>query len=133
VTKAPTKARQGLLTALLWGAAFVFAILLMLAPSWWEGYLYRQTETLAGVGAALRSGGVTSARRRIDPGRKSEQILRALGRPSMTMAAEGTSSHEVWTYYYADGTMTVNLTDGIAQRISLTYGPPRIPTSRRPQ
>jgi hypothetical protein len=28
--------------------------------------------------------------------------------------------------------MTVNLTDGVVQRIAVAYGPPKIPTSRRP-
>jgi hypothetical protein len=26
----------------------------------------------------------------------------------------------------------VNLTDGVVQRIAVAYGPPKIPTSRRP-
>ena len=42
------------------------------------------------------------------------------------------STHEIWTYYYADGTMTVNLTDGFVARVSISYGPPKIPTSTRP-
>ena len=36
----------------------------------------------------------------------------------------------MWTYY-ADGTMTVNLADGVVVRIGVNYGLPQIPTSRR--
>ncbi|MEO8431460.1 MAG: hypothetical protein ABI592_08125 [Acidobacteriota bacterium] len=103
-----------------------------LAPRWWEGHLYRQTEALTGVGAAVHPGGLTEARRKIDPGRRSEQVTAALGRPSMEMGADGITRPQVWTYYYADGTMIMNLTGGIVQRISITYAPPVIPTSRRP-
>jgi hypothetical protein len=101
------------------------------APRWWEQRLYRKTEALTGVGAQVLPGDVTTARRKIDPGTPAKQALAALGKPSISVGTQGTSTHEIWTYYYADGTMTVNLSDGIVRRVSLEYGPPRIPTSRR--
>jgi hypothetical protein len=45
---------------------------------------------------------------------------------------EGASTHEIWKYYFADGTLTVNLTDGYVARISTDFGPPKIRQSRRP-
>jgi hypothetical protein len=101
-------------------------------PRWWNNRLYRQTEALAGVGAAVAPGSVTQARAKIDPGKTAKQVTDALGRASFAVGTEGSSTHDIWTYYYSDGTMTVNLTDGIVQRISVAYGPPKIPTSRRP-
>jgi hypothetical protein len=102
------------------------------APRWWEMRLYRKTEALTGVGAQVLPGEVTASRRRIDPGATAKQVVEALGKPSIAVGTEGTSTHEIWTYYYADGTMTINLSDGVVRRVSLDYGPPRIPTSRRP-
>jgi hypothetical protein len=120
--------------------ALVVAILLVLAlvaaalwvPRWWNIRLYRQTEALTGVGSAVQPGGVTQARGKIDPGKTSKQVVELIGRPSFSVGTEGSSTHDIWTYYYSDGTMTVNLTDGIVQRISIAFGPPKIPTSRRP-
>jgi flagellar basal body-associated protein FliL len=120
--------------------ALVVAILLVLAlvaaalwvPRWWNIRLYRQTEALTGVGSAVQPGGVTQARGKIDPGKTSKQVVELVGRPSFSVGTEGSSTHDIWTYYYSDGTMTVNLTDGIVQRISIAFGPPKIPTSRRP-
>lgn len=112
-----------------------FAILAAAAfwlPRWWENRLYRQAEAMTGVGSPVLAGGVTSARGRIDPGKTASQVVAAIGRPSFSVRTEGASSHDIWTYYYADGTMTVNLTDGVVKRISLAYGPPKIPTSHRP-
>lgn len=120
--------------------ALVVAILVVLAlvaaalwvPRWWNIRLYRQTEALTGVGSAVQPGGVTQARGKIDPGKTSKQVVELVGRPSFSVGTEGSSTHDIWTYYYSDGTMTVNLTDGIVQRISIAFGPPKIPTSRRP-
>ena len=102
------------------------------APRWWEHRLYRQAEAITGVGAPVLPGGLTASRGRIDPGKTGAQVVEALGKPSIAVGTEGSSKHEIWTYYYADGTMMINLSDGIVQRISLEYGPPKIPTSRRP-
>jgi peptidoglycan/LPS O-acetylase OafA/YrhL len=101
-------------------------------PRLWENHLYRQAEAIAGVGSPLLPGSLTEARKKIDPGRTARQVAEALGRASFSMHTEGSSTHDIWRYYYADGTMTVNLTDGVVQRISLAYGPPAIPTSHRP-
>ena len=115
----------------------LFGVLLLvaaalLAPRWWNNRLYRQTEALTGVGSAVLPGAVTQARGKIDPGKTAKQVIEVVGRPSFSVGTEGSSTHDIWTYYYSDGTMTVNLTDGIVQRISVAYGPPNIPTSRRP-
>jgi hypothetical protein len=101
-------------------------------PRWYNNRLYRQTEALTGVGSKILPGALTPARAKIDPGKTAKQVVELIGRPSFSVGTEGSSTHDIWTYYYADGTMTVNLTDGIVQRISLVYGPPKIPTSRRP-
>jgi hypothetical protein len=118
-------------------AALFVALLAVVAafwlPRWWEEREYRAAESMAGVGSRIYPGALTDARRKIDPGRKSDQVVEALGKPSLAVATEGTARHDIWTYYYADGTMTVNLTDGIVQRISTVYGTPRIPTSARPK
>jgi hypothetical protein len=116
-------------------AMIVVAILAAAAfwlPRWWENRLYRQAEAMTGVGSRVLAGGVTSARGRIEPGKTAAQVVAAIGRPSFSVRTEGTSTHDIWTYYYADGTMTVNLTDDVVKRISLAYGPPSIPTSHRP-
>jgi len=102
------------------------------APRWWENRLYRQAEALTGIGSPVLPGKVTQARSKIDPGRSRKQILDAVGRPSFAVGTQGSSTHDIWTYYYADGTMTVNLTDGYVKRISLQYGAPKIPVSKRP-
>lgn len=115
----------------------LFAVVVLVAaalwlPRWWNNRLFRQTEALTGVGSILQPGGVTQARSKIDPGKTAKQVTEALGRASFAVGTQGSSTHDIWTYYYADGTMTVNLTDGIVQRISIAYGPPRIPISKRP-
>jgi flagellar basal body-associated protein FliL len=122
--------RPALFIALLFVLVLVAAALWV--PRWWNNRLYRETEALTGVGSVVQPGGVTPARARIDPGKTSRQVVELVGRPSFAVGTEGSSSHDIWTYYYSDGTMTVNLTDGIVQRISVAYGPPKIPTSRRP-
>ncbi|HEY3125209.1 MAG TPA: hypothetical protein VGK70_14250 [Thermoanaerobaculia bacterium] len=116
-------------------ALFLMVLLIGAAlwvPRWWENRLFRQAEALAGVGSRVMPGSVTEARDRINPGNPGRQVVEAIGRPSFSVGTEGSSTHEIWTYYYADGTMTVNLTDGIVARISVSYGPPKIPTSTRP-
>jgi flagellar basal body-associated protein FliL len=122
--------RPALFIALLLVVFLVAAALWV--PRWWDNRLYRETEALTGVGSVVQTGGVTAARGKIDPGKSSKQVVQLVGRPSFAVGTEGSSTHDIWTYYYSDGTMTVNLTDGIVQRISVAYGPPKIPTSRRP-
>ena len=100
-------------------------------PRWWERRLYRQTEAIVGVGARVLPGSAGEARRKIDPGLLSEKVVAAIGQPSFSVHTDGSSTHDIWTYYYADGTMTVNLTDGAVVRISQNFHPPVIPTSRR--
>ena len=122
--------RTGVVVGLL--LMVILVALAVWAPRWWEMRLYRKTEALTGVGAPILPGEVTGARRKIDPGSTAKQLVESLGKPSIAVGTEGTSTHEIWTYYYADGTMTINLSDGIVRRIGLDYGPPKIPTSRRP-
>jgi hypothetical protein len=114
------------------GGVLLLVAAALWAPRWWNNRLYRETEAMTGVGSVVQSGGVTQARGKIDPGKTAKQVVGLVGRPSFSVGTEGSSTHDIWTYYYSDGTMTVNLTDGIVQRISVAYGPPKIPTSRRP-
>lgn len=118
---------------LLWAAAFAVLVAIGFGPRWWEHRLYRQAEAVTGVGATMHAGTLADARRKIDPGRRANEIEAALGKPSLAFAVQGDVRREMWTYYYPDGTMVVNLTAGIAERISVTFGPPLIPTSRRPR
>jgi hypothetical protein len=101
-------------------------------PVVWEQRLYRDAEQLTGVGSRLLEGSVTPARAKVDTGKAAADIVAALGKPSFESASQGSSRHEIWKYYYPDGTLTVNVTDGYVARASVEYGPPRIPTSRRP-
>lgn len=100
-------------------------------PRWWENRLFRQAEALTGVGSRVMPGDVTRERGKINPGDPGRRVLDEIGRPSFSVGTEGSSTHEIWTYYYADGTMTINVTDGIVAHISISYGPPKIPTSAR--
>jgi hypothetical protein len=130
VSSAPERSRRGLYV-LLAGGLLVSGAALWL-PRWWEMRLYRQAEALTGVGAPILPGTLTDARRKIDPGRSGKEALAALGQPSISSSSDGLSSREIWKYLYADGTMTVNLTDGVIVRIGVSYEPPKVPTSRRP-
>ncbi len=130
MSAAPGRPRRGVLALLATGLLAALAALWL--PRWWEMRLYRQAEALTGVGARILPGKLTEARRKIDPGRTEKDVLAAIGRPSLTAETAGSSTHAIWTYYYADGTMTVNLTDGAVVRIAVSYGPPQIPASRRP-
>ena len=82
--------------------------------------------------SALLPGKAADARKAVDPGLSGAKVTGALGKPSFAVRTEGASSHEIWKYYYADGTLTLNLTDDYVVRISTDFGPPKIPTSRRP-
>jgi hypothetical protein len=121
--------RKGLVVALFFVGLLAAAA--FWGPRWWDRRLYRQEEALVGVGAPVLKGRLTEARAKVDPGRSAKQVEDAIGRPSLAVGTQGSSSHDIWTYYYADGTMRINLTDGIVQRIAVEYGPPRIPASRR--
>jgi 4-amino-4-deoxy-L-arabinose transferase-like glycosyltransferase len=111
---------------LLAGAAFWL-------PRWWENREYRRAEAIAGVGAKILSGKLGDARGKIDPGMQASKVTAALGQPSFAVKTEGTSTHEIWTYYFSDGTLTVNLTDGYVARASTAFGPPSIRESKRPR
>jgi len=114
------------------GAVLVAAGAALWLPRWWENREYRRMEAIAGVGAPILPGALTEARKRIDPGLTAEKLTAALGKASFAARTEGAVSHEIRTYYYADGTLTVNLTDGVAARVSTEFGPPKIRKSKRP-
>jgi len=125
----PAPSRRLIAVAILIAAGAAAAVWL---PRWWESREYREAERLTGVGSPVLSGSVTDARKKIDNGMASDKITAAIGRASFSVHTDGSSTHDIWTYYYADGTMTINLTDGVIQRIAIEFGPPKIPTSRRP-
>jgi len=123
---AEQKTRRGLLTAIVLVPIVLVAALWL--PRWWEGRELRQAREIAGVGSKLQDGSMTDARKKIDPGQTAEQVEAAIGKASFAVGTEGRESkHEIWSYYYKDGTMTVNLTDGTVARVSTIYGTPRIP------
>jgi hypothetical protein len=101
-------------------------------PRWWENREYRQAEAIAGVGSKIVPGKLAEARKRVDPGLSASQVTAALGPASFSAKTEGASSHEIWIYYFQDGTLRVNLTDGYVARVSTEFGPPKIRKSRRP-
>lgn len=103
-------------------------------PRWWENREYRQAEEIAGIGARIVPGTLAAARPRVDPGLAAGALVERIGKPSISVATEGKDSRrEIWTYYFADGTLTVNITDGLVQRVSAVFEPPKIPTSARPE
>jgi hypothetical protein len=110
----------------------VLAVAAFWLPRWWENREFRRAEAIAGVGSRVLPGTLAEARKRIDPGFAAAKVTRALGPPSFSAKTEGVSTHEIWTYYFTDGALTVNLTDGYVARVSTQFGPPRIPTSSRP-
>ena len=112
-------------------AAILIAVAAFWLPRRWENREYNDAEKIAGVGSTVVPGKVTDARKRVDPGLSGARAIAALGKPSFAVRTEGASSHEIWKYYFADGTMTVNLTDGYIARISTEFGPPKIPQSHR--
>jgi len=117
---------------LMIGAALAIAVAAFWLPRWWENREYRQAEAIAGVGSAILPGGLGDARKRIDPGITAAKVTDAIGKPSFAVRTEGSSTHEIWKYYFADGTLTVNLTDGYVARVSAEFGPPKIRQSKRP-
>jgi hypothetical protein len=121
----------------LWIALALVPIALAAAfwlPAWWEAREFWQVQSIAGVDAGIVPGDLTGARKKIDPGRTAAEITAAIGKPSMAVGTDGRDMrHEIWTYYFADGKMIVNLTDGVAVRISTVYGAPKLPKSTRPR
>jgi hypothetical protein len=113
------------------GAALAVAVAAFWLPRWWENREYRDAEEIAGVGSAILPGKVADARKQVDPGISAAQATTALGKPSFAVRTEGASTHEIWKYYFSDGTLTVNLTDSYVARISTDFGPPKIRQSRR--
>jgi len=123
---AEQKTRSRLLAAVVLVPLFLVAALWL--PKWWEGRELAEARKIAGVGSQLTAGSMTDARRKVDPGLAADKIVAAIGKPGFAVGADGrATTHEIWTYYFTDGTMTINLTDGVAVRIGTIYGPPRIP------
>jgi hypothetical protein len=118
-------------------AVVLIPILVMAAlwlPRWWEKRELHAAQAIAGIGSQIVPGNITDARKKIDPGATAEKIAEAIGKPSFLVGTTGKDArHEIWTYYFSDGTMIVNLTGGIVVRISTEYGPPRIPKLTRPE
>ncbi|HEX9285887.1 MAG TPA: hypothetical protein VF999_01345 [Thermoanaerobaculia bacterium] len=113
------------------GAAVVVAMAAFWLPRWWENRKYGRAEAIAGADSRILPGTLAKARNRIDPGMAGSKVTAAIGKPSFSVRTEGVSSHEIWTYYFADGTLTINLTDGYVARISTEFGPPRRGRPRR--
>ena len=126
------RTRKGLIAAVVLVPILLVAALWL--PVWWERRELRQAQAIAGVGSQIVPGHITEARKKIDPGVTAEKIVAQIGKPSFSVGTSGKNTrHEIWTYYFTDGKMTVNLTDGAAVRISTEYGHPRIPRSTRPE
>jgi hypothetical protein len=127
-----SRPRRGLLAAAAFAPLFVLAALWL--PRWWENREFREAEAIAGIAAPIAPGSLAEARKLLDPGAATEDVVARLGKPSMSVATEGRDSRrEIWTYYFSDGTMRINVTDGRVQRISTSFGAPKIPTSARPE
>jgi hypothetical protein len=123
---AEQKTRSRLLAAVVLVPLFLVAALWL--PKWWEGRELSEARKIAGVGSELTAGSMTDARKKVDPGLAADKIVAAIGKPGFSAGTDGRDTkHEIWTYYFSDGTMTINLTDGAAVRISTIYGTPRIP------
>ena len=119
------KNRRKLIAAMAAGVLFLGAGAFGLR--WWEGRVDRQSEAIAGIGKVL-PGSVTEARKKVDPGRTEQAVLEAIGKPSSRAETRGAERHAKWIYNYADGTLTLSLTDGYLARADLEYGPPRLGT-----
>ena len=109
-------------------AAFILAAIVGVAalflPRWWQSRSDRQAESSGDVGAVL-PGKVTDARNKIDPGKSEKAVLDSIGKPSVAVETKGAERHTIWTYYYADGNLTLNMTDGYLVRADIEYGPTR--------
>ena len=125
------KRRRGVLVAIAFVPIVVAAALWL--PRWWEEREYRQMEGIAGIAATVSPGKLADARAKVENGMKGDAVVAAIGKPALAAATDGVSTHEIWRYYYADGTLLINLTDGLVQRVSADFRPPKIPTSARPR
>jgi hypothetical protein len=120
-----------LLYVMIAGAVLLAAAAFWL-PRWWENREYRAAEAIAGVGSPILTGKLVDAREKVDPGLTAERVEELLGKASFAVRTEGTSVHDIWKYYFADGTLTVNLTDGYVSRVGTQFGPPKIRKTGRP-
>ena len=120
-----------LLYVMIAGAVLLAAAAFWL-PRWWENREYRAAEAIAGVGSPILPGKLVEARKTVDPGLKAEKVEELLGKASFAVRTEGASVHDIWKYYFADGTLTVNLTDGYVTRVGTHFGPPKIRKTGRP-
>jgi hypothetical protein len=128
----PRTPRRGLYAALAFLPLLVAAALWL--PRWWENREYREAEAIAGVEARFVPGTLADARKKTETGMKAEALVSAVGKPSILVGTEGKDSRrEIWTYYFADGTMIVNFTDGVVARVSANFQTPKVPTSARPR
>ena len=75
---------------------------------------------------------MADARKKVDTGVKAEKVEAELGKASFAVRTEGTSVHDIWKYYFADGTLTINLVDGYVARVGTHCGPPKIRKTGRP-
>lgn len=116
---------------LLIAAAIAIALGLFWLPRWWESRQGGRSEAIAGADSRILPGSLGGARNQIDPGMPGSKVTTAIGKPSFSIRTQGASAHEIWTYYFADGTLTINLTDGYVARISMEFGPPRPGRPRR--
>ena len=109
-------------------AAFILAALAgaaaLVLPRVWEARASGPAAISGNPGAVL-PGDVTSARKKIDPGKSEKAVLDAIGKPSAAVETKGAERHSIWTYSYADGNLTLNLTDGYLVRVDTEYGPSR--------
>ena len=92
-----------------------------LLPRQWQGRTDGPFETIRSPKKIL-PGDVTSARKKVDPGKSEKAVLEAIGKPSVAVETKGAERHTIWTYYYADGNLTLNLTDGYLVRVDTEYG-----------
>lgn len=110
-------------------AAFIFAafagVAALVLPRWWQSRSDRHVETPVGSPGAVLPGNVTDARSKIDPGKSEKAVLESIGKPSVAVETKGAERHTIWTYYYSDGNLTLNMTDGYLVRVDTEYGPTR--------
>ncbi|PYQ36473.1 MAG: hypothetical protein DMF54_10130 [Acidobacteria bacterium] len=114
------------------GAAVLIALGAFWLPRWWENREGPRAEAIAGADSRILPGSLAEARKRIDPGMTGARVTDAIGKPSFSVRTQGVSAHDIWTYYFTDGTLTINLTDGYVARVATEFGPPRPGRPRRP-